>query len=136
MKTKKTIWTIILLLIVVIISYYFYIYRVRSFENPALLKTYKVLSDESQWRNKGVISNNPMEWQIIDESINVNIKAKNYTGDFYCGDKQAKFSKYYSYYDPKYFGSGSSISIIDCGDYYFVFSYGGNGPHLFGSFKK
>ena len=125
---------IILVLIAALVSFYFYNNRVRSFEDLSLVNRYTVLSDKSLWEAKKIKSTGPDNWEIVDKEIA--IKSKGYDGNFYCGEVAAQFHKYNSYVNPKSMGAWSSTSIVDCGEYYFVFTYGDNGPHLYGSFEK
>ncbi len=125
---------IIFAIILVSISYYFYRNRIQNYENLSLVNTYKILSSETEWSKKIIPSDNSTSWYVEDKKIN--IEAKNYDGDFYCGNNKAQFTKYKSYINSNFIGAWSNISVVDCSDYYFVFSYADNGPKLFGPFYK
>ncbi len=117
------------------IAYYFYNNRATYYENQSLINTYKILSSEPEWNKKLISSDNPTSWYIQEKQTT--IKTNSYTEDgFSCGNNKAKFIKYKSYSNPFYIGAGYIYSIVDCSDYYFVFSYADNGPKLFGPFDK
>lgn len=104
-----------------------------SYLNASLVKTYSVLSDESNWIHDLVSSENPESWFI--PAKNITVKAINYQNNFTCADRPVKLIKYSSY-NSGAVGGWDSVSIVDCQDYYFVFKYGDSGPKLFGPFDQ
>ncbi len=119
--------------------YYFYympssVVKMISERNEVLPNTYKVLSDESLWKDKMVKSDNPSSWNI--PSKNIEIKESDSQFNFYCGDKKADFIKYSSYKYKNSMGGWGSVSIVDCGEYYFIYEYSDGGPKLFGPFES
>jgi hypothetical protein len=104
-----------------------------SYLNADLTNTYTVLANEDRWRTKLITSENPEAWLI--SSKNITVKATDYQGNFSCGDKKAEFIKYSSY-NTGAVGGWGSVSIVDCGSYYFVFEYADSGPKLFGPFDQ
>ena len=56
--------------------------------------------------------------------------------DFYCGSKKADSLLYYSRYVPYASGGWESISVIDCGNYYFIYEASDAAPILAGPFDK
>lgn len=104
-----------------------------SYLNADLTNTYTVLADENLWRTKLIASENPQAWLV--STINITVKANDYQGNFSCGDKKAEFIKYSSF-NTGAVGGWGSVSVVDCGSYYFVFDYGDAGPKLFGPFDQ
>lgn len=125
---------IIFVIVLVFVGLYFYRMQPEYYENSSLVDTYKILSSESEWNKQMVVSDSPTSWYI--ENKKIRIKSQSYQGDFYCGDKKAEVIKYKAYSNPDSMGDWGTISIVDCMDYYFVFSYADNGPKLFGPFDK
>ena len=104
-----------------------------SYKNDALSGVYKVLSDEKIWRAKVVPSDNPQQWNVPEQNIVIKEVDKQF--NFYCGDKKAKFEKYYSFTVGGYnVGGWDNIYIVDCENYYFIYEFGDDGSHLFGPF--
>jgi uncharacterized protein (UPF0333 family) len=103
-----------------------------SYKNEAIVNTYNVLADESLWRGKYVSTNIPVEWNVSSKNIVVKKIQEN---SFSCGEKQANFVNYTSYNaGSNYVGGWNSVSVIDCGIYYFVYENGDAGPKLYGPF--
>ena len=103
-----------------------------SYKNEAIVNAYNVLADESLWRNKYVSTNIPVEWNVPSKNIVIKKIQEN---SFSCGEKQANFVNYTSYNaGSNYVGGWNSVSVIDCGTYYFVYENGDAGPKLYGPF--
>ncbi len=80
-----------------------------------------------------MLSSGHSGWEVPELSLAVKTDRRD---NFYCGNKKATFIKYSSYNYPFSVGGWGSLSVIDCGDYYFVYDYGDAGPHLSGPFNK
>jgi len=105
-----------------------------SYKNETLVNTYTVLSDENLWRGKYVSTTIPVEWNVPSKNVTVKKITEN---SFSCGDKQASFVNYTSYNaGSNYVGGWNSVSVIDCGNYYFVYESGDAGPKLYGPFDS
>lgn len=103
-----------------------------SYLKADLTNTYTVLANENLWRTKLIASENPEAWLVSTK--NITVKAIDYQGNFSCGDKKAEFIKYSSF-NTGAVGGWGSVSVVDCGSYYFIFDYGDAGPKLFGPFE-
>ena len=116
---------------------YFYSKSDRSsdYVNESLQHTYKVLVNKTEWNNKLIQSNNPENWDI--SSKNTVIRIVDTQDNFYCGDKKANFIKYskHSSGSNSVGGDWNTISVVDCGTYYFVYEFSDSGPKLYGPFE-
>jgi hypothetical protein len=103
-----------------------------SYINNALVSRYSVVSEESLWRGKYVSTNIPVEWSVPSKKVTIKKITEN---TFSCGGKQIDLVNYSSYSaGSNYIGGWNSISILDCGSYYFVYESGDAGPKLYGPF--
>jgi hypothetical protein len=148
----KKIWTLIILLVLIILGFNYYplikiIFSSNRpsqnqpsvYKNEGLIDTYTILRTDS-WRDSnyflgmGNYPSNQPEWIIS----NKNIVLKNVPGSgFLCGSIPATSSSYIVH--PTLAGvpgSGDSISVVDCGKYYFMYVAGDSPPVLFGPFDK
>ena len=103
-----------------------------SFLNTALSAKYEVLANQNLWSTKLIKSNNPEEWSVPEK--NIVIKVVDWQDNFYCGGGKAVFENYSSY-NTGAVGGWNSVSVVDCGSYYFVYEYGDSGPKLYGPFN-
>jgi hypothetical protein len=133
MKTKVIVVSAAVVLLGVVFCYY-QTERPISYLDRSLLAKYPVLKNESEWRAKRVATDNPEAWTIPEKNVRVEVKNSQY--DFYCGGKKAGFKNYSSYSNPVYVGAWNSVSVVDCGDFYFIYEYGDAGPKLFGPFEN
>lgn len=104
-----------------------------SYLNSDIANTYTVLTSDNLWRTKLIASENPEAWSVPTK--NITVKAIDYQGNFTCDNNKAEFIKYSSY-NTGAVGGWGSVSIIDCGSYYFIFEYADSGPKLFGPFDR
>lgn len=125
---------VVLVIIVLCFNYFFLSPRLTSEKNELLSNTYKVLSDESIWKGKMISSDNPSSWNVPIK--NIEIKESGAPSNFYCGDKEATFIKYSSYEYKNSIGGWGSVSVVDCGEYYFVYENADSGQKLFGPFER
>ena len=126
---------LIIALAVIIIGVAVYYYsrpqKPTSYLNSALANKYIVLADQNLWNTKLITTDNPEEWTI--SANNIVVKIVDSQNNFYCGDKKAVFENYSSF-NTGAVGGWGSVSIVDCGSYYFVYDYGDSGPRLYGPF--
>jgi len=103
-----------------------------SYKNDAAVNTYPVLENSDLYKTKFVSTDIPIEWNIPNKNVVIKKIQEN---KFSCGNKEANFVVYTSYNaGSNYIGGWYSTSVIDCGDYYFVYESGDSGPKLFGPF--
>ncbi len=123
---------VVVLIIIGIVFYYNQSLKPKSFLDQSLLLKYKILNNESDWREKLVKTEGPEKWNLSEE--NTVIEVREYQYNFYCGDTKAFFAKYLSYSNPKYIGAWNNIYVVDCGSFYSIYEYGDAGSKLFGPF--
>ncbi len=103
-----------------------------SYKNDALVNSYPILENSDLYKDKFVSTNIPVEWNIPVKNIAIKKIQEN---KFSCGNKPANFIVYSSYNaGSNYIGGWYSTSVIDCGEYYFVYESGDSGPKLYGPF--
>lgn len=123
--------TLVVIIIGVAVYYYSRPQKPTSYLNSALTNKYIVLADKNLWNTKLITTDNPEEWTI--SAKNIVVKIVDSQNNFYCGDKKAVFENYSSF-NTGAVGGWGSVSIVDCGSYYFVYDYGDSGPRLYGPF--
>ena len=136
MKKRQIIIAAVILFVIAILGVYAFSNnrnKPTSYNNSELINTYPILASENLWRGKLIGTDNPEKWSI--PAKNTTIQAVDYSGNFMCGSTKADFSKFSSF-NTGATGGWNNISIVDCGDYYFVFEYGDAGPKLFGPFDR
>ncbi|MDO8667742.1 MAG: hypothetical protein Q7K35_01435 [bacterium] len=101
-------------------------------KNVRVETSYKILKDESLWRNKLIQSDIATQWNISEKNIVIK-EIQQYK--FLCGNTEAQFVNYSSYNNGM-LGGWNNIYIVNCFNYYFVYEFGDAGPKLYGPFDK
>ncbi len=137
---KKTVVLIVVIVALAIVYFAWYIHgnydaQPKFYKNNALSHEYTVLENSTNWQSVPVNSYTPFTWKVSTKTIHQTITTDS-QNNFACGTSKASVTKYSSHSYPNSVGGWGSISIVDCGEYYFVYDYGDAGPHLFGPFNK
>lgn len=104
-------------------------------KDSSLESKYRVLGN-NDWMNKR-IDTRTQDWGWNVSSKNIVVRYKDLTSNqLYCGEVAAKMMSYESSgsNDPRIVGGWGRLFVADCGNYYFIYSFGDSGPILYGPF--
>ena len=105
-----------------------------NYENKSLPSTYQILNSQEEWSQKLISSETSRIWDVREK--NIIIEGNYYDGNFTCGNQKAKIVGYKYNEFLRFIKKGERISIVDCGDYYFVLYYNDSDQKLYGPFDK
>ncbi|GEM_PF-2636529 len=137
MKKSQKIFLLVIIIIAVLASSSYMLYRQNQARiaenNTVLLEKYPILADKS-WTQKTIRSLAPQQWNVPVQNTVVNL-VQGSENEFSCDGAKARVINYTPYTVYNSFGGWDSITIVDCGLYYFVYEHKYAGSELYGPFE-
>ncbi|MFA5259514.1 MAG: hypothetical protein WC402_05570 [Candidatus Pacearchaeota archaeon] len=134
MKTKNLVTVIIVVIVLVVFigALFFYFNQNNNKINKVLSDKYPMINNHQY--NSYLIG-------MVNDTMNINGKLVTYdfrAEKFNCNNKEVTPVLVYSYSpsDSNIDGGWASLYIVDCDDFYLVYSFADSGPKLYGPFTK